>query len=116
MVDVCTNSTVSMVAKTHMVVYGLAHCYDQGMPINLLAPAPRPRSIACWNLDTKRKRLASGQARLLLAAKPTPTKIQILMLLLELLTGWELGSRSSCCEKVQKFFLNSRWDMIRVGH
>jgi len=39
MVDVCSNSTVSMVAKTHMVVYGLAHCYDQGMPINLLAPA-----------------------------------------------------------------------------
>jgi len=58
MVDVCSNSTVSMVAKTHMVVYGIAHRYDQGMPINLLAPAPRPRSTACWNLDTKRKLLA----------------------------------------------------------
>lgn len=58
MVDVCSNSTVSMVAKTHMVVHGLAHRCDQGMPINLLAPAPRPRSTACWNLDTKRKRLA----------------------------------------------------------
>jgi hypothetical protein len=74
MVDVCSNSTVSMVAKTHMVVYGLAHCYDQGMPINLLAPAPRPRSTACWNLDTKRKRLASGQDGCFWLRSPRPRR------------------------------------------
>jgi len=34
--------------------------------------------------------------------------------LMNSVTGF--GSRSSCCEKVQKFFLNNRWDMIRVGH